>query len=127
MDSLLSKPLPLEERTLLFAQDVRHLLKRLPKHYWLHEDVQQLIRSSGSVAANYIEANESIGKNDFKMRLRICLKEAKESRLWLRLLEFENEEWIVERERLVDEAYQLVRIFSAALRTIRLQKDNNTH
>jgi len=45
-----------------------------------------LLRSSGSVAANYIEANQSLSKKDFLMRIKICRKEAKESHLWLRLL-----------------------------------------
>jgi len=48
---------------------------------------KQLIRSSGSQAANYIEANESLGRKDFMMKIRICRKEAKESRLWLKLTE----------------------------------------
>lgn len=50
------------------------------------EDVKQLVRSSGSVAANCIEANEALGEKDRLMRFRICRKEAKESQLWLRLI-----------------------------------------
>ena len=44
------------------------------------EDGKQLIRSSGSVGANYIEANEKLGDKDFVFRLKIARKEAKESR-----------------------------------------------
>ena len=51
------------------------------------EDVRQLIRASGSVAANWIEANEALSKKDFLLRVKICRKEAKESRLFLRLIE----------------------------------------
>ena len=51
------------------------------------EIARQLIRSSGSVGANYIEANESLGRKDFAMRIKICRKESKESIYRLRLLE----------------------------------------
>ena len=51
------------------------------------EDVRQLVRASGSVAANWIEADEALSKKDFLMRVKICRKEAKESRLFLRLLD----------------------------------------
>ena len=78
-----SKPYDLEERTLAFAKAVRAFVKDLPNNLANMEDGKQLVRSSGSVGANYIEANESLGKKDFKMRIKICRKEAKESRYWL--------------------------------------------
>ncbi|HVW66301.1 MAG TPA: four helix bundle protein [Candidatus Peribacteraceae bacterium] len=78
----------LEERTLFFAKRVRAFVKRLPRSNGNLEDIPQLIRSSGSVAANYIEANEALGKKDFLMRIRISLKESKESSLWLKLCDF---------------------------------------
>jgi four helix bundle protein len=65
-------PYDLEERTFLFAQSVRGLVKRLPRTVCNIEDVKQVIRSSGSVGANYIEANEALGKKDFLLRLRIA-------------------------------------------------------
>ena len=81
------QPQPLDERTFLFAQKVRQFVKLLPFSLSNNEDIGQLVRASGSVAANYIEANESLSKKDFAMRMKICRKEAKESRLWLRLLD----------------------------------------
>ncbi len=54
--------------------------------------MEQLIRSSGSVGANYIEANEKLGNKDFIFRLKIARKEAKESGYWLRLLNVSNPE-----------------------------------
>jgi len=54
------------------------------------EDGKQLIRSSGAVGANYIEANEKLGKKDFVFRLKIARKEDKESRYWLRLIQSNN-------------------------------------
>jgi len=104
----------LEERTFQFAQDVRTFVKGLPRTIGNMEDVKQLIRSSGSVAANYIEANEALSKKDFVMRIKICRKEAKESSLWLRLLDV-GEHMVVanERDRLRQEARELTLIFSA--------------
>ena len=80
------------------------------------EDAKQLVKSSGSVGANYIEANENLGTKDFKFRAKIARKEAKESRFWLRLIDsLGNEE--VERERLalVQEADELLKILSAII------------
>ena len=80
------KKYDLEDRTLRFASEVRSFIKQLPKTVVIMEDVRQLVRSSGSVGANYIEANESLSKKDFVMRIKISRKEAKESRYWLNLI-----------------------------------------
>ena len=82
-----SKQYDLEERTLRFAKEVIEFVNALPKTMANIEIMKQIIRSSGSVGANYIEANESLSKKDFAMRVKICRKEAKESRYWLRLIE----------------------------------------
>ena len=62
-------------------------MKKLPRTLANIEDSRQLVDSSGSVGANYIEANEALSKKDFVMRIKICRKEAKESRYWLRLID----------------------------------------
>jgi len=72
------KRFDLEERTFAFAKHSRALVRRLSKTIGNVEDSRQLIRSSGSVGANYIEANESLSKKDFVLRIKICRKEAKE-------------------------------------------------
>ena len=77
----------LEDRTFRFAESVRTFVKQLPRSLSNAEDVRQLVRASGSVAANWIEADEALSKKDFLMRVKICRKEAKESRLFLRLLD----------------------------------------
>src|ERR1051326_680960 len=77
----------LEDRTLEFAKRVRTFVKQLPRTLSNTEDVKQLIRASGSVGANYIEANEALSKKDFLMRIKISRKEAKESRFFLRLVD----------------------------------------
>lgn len=69
----------LEERTFQFAKAVRVFVKTLPKTTANFEDGKQVIKASGSVGGNYREANESLSKKDFVMRIKICRKEAKES------------------------------------------------
>ncbi len=109
------KPYDLEERTYEFARDVRLCVKHLHA-IWSLDDVRQVIRSSGSVGANYIEANEALSKKDFLMRMRICRKEAKETVYWLRLLRDLNPEADIERlSLLMNEATELKKIFSAII------------
>jgi len=67
----LKKVYDLEERTFLFAKTVRVFVKEISKTIWNKEDLKQLVRSSGSVTANYIEANDKLGDKDFLMKLRI--------------------------------------------------------
>lgn len=108
-----SKPYDLEERTLQFATASRAFVKRLPRTISNIEDAKQFIRASGSVGANYIEANESIGKKDFLMKIKTSRREAKESRL--HLLEV-NGELERQRQELAAEAKELMNIFGAILR-----------
>ena len=107
------KRFDLEERTFAFAKRVREFVKRLSKTIGNVEDSRQLIRSSGSVGANYIEVNESFSKKDFVLRIKICRKEAKESRYWLRLIEAMEESLASERDLLAQEAQELMNIFGA--------------
>jgi four helix bundle protein len=111
-----TKQYDLEDRTFEFARKVRDLVGRLDKSIATVEDVKQLIRSSGSVGSNYIEANESLGKKDFLMRIRICRKEVKETGYWLRLLTLSNPQLEPMRNALVQEASELTSIFGAILR-----------
>jgi len=111
-----SKQYDLEDRTFEFANRVRAFVKKLPKSIANIEDGKQLIRASGSVGANYIEANESLSKKDFIMRIKICRKEAKESRYWLRLIDtYDEPEQENDRKHLVKEATELMNIFGAIL------------
>ena len=115
-----SKRFDLEERTMEFARRVRAFVKKLPKTVANIEDGRQLIKSSGSVGANYIEANEALSKKDFVMRIKICRKEAKESRYWLEIIDT-NDNSLQERERkdLAKEATELMNIFGAILQKSR--------
>ena len=107
----------LEDRTFIFAKNVRFFVKNLPKTIANIEDGKQVIRSSGSVGANYREANESLSKKDFVMRIKISRKEAKESVYWLRLINETNTlENPSEAKRLIQEASELNKIFSSILK-----------
>lgn len=109
-----TKKYDLEDRTFAFAQQVRRFVEGLPKSLANTEDVRQLVRSSGSAGANYIEANEAFSKKDFVMRVKICRKEAKESRYWLKLLDTANNTILeAERKALEGEASELTHIFGA--------------
>jgi four helix bundle protein len=111
-----TKKYDLEERTYIFATNVRDYVKRLTKTITNIEYSKQLIRSSGSVAANYIEANESLSRKDYFLRVKICRKEAKESKLWLSLSEMENADSLEkERIRLINESIELTKIFGSIL------------
>jgi len=82
-----AKPRDLEDRTFRFAESIRSFVRQLPRTISNVEDVRPLVRASGEVAANWIEADDALSKRDFLLRVKICRKEAKESRLFLRLQE----------------------------------------
>jgi four helix bundle protein len=105
-----SKPYDLEERTRLFAKN-----GTLPKTIANIEIAKQVVRSSGSVGANFIEASEALSKKDFALRIKICRKEVKESRYWLSLIEINNEDGDRKRQILSNEATELMRIFGSII------------
>ncbi len=112
-----SKQYNLEDRTLAFAKQLRIFVKKLPKTIGNIEDGKQVIRSSGSVGANYIEANESLSKKDFVMRVKIARKESKETRYWLNLVDANNiSELETERTALVKEVTELMMILGSIIR-----------
>ncbi|MBW1745509.1 MAG: four helix bundle protein [Deltaproteobacteria bacterium] len=106
-----SKQYDLEDRTLMYAKNVRAFVKKLRVTIANIEDGKQLIRASGSVGANYIEGNEALSKKDLIMRIKICRKEAKESRYWLKLIDL-NDEQEKDRQYLIKEATDLFCIFN---------------
>ena len=106
----------LADRTERFAREVRASVRSLPRTVSNREDIKQLVRSSGSVAANQIEADNALGQKDRVMRFRICRKEARESGLWIRLVHSgENEDVSSARDRLEDESQQLMKIYSTII------------
>jgi len=112
-----NKKYDLEERTALFAERVRDFCLKLPKNIANIEYIPQLLRAGSSPGANYIEANESIGDKDFKMKIRTCRRESKESSYWLRLVITDgSKEMEDERNYLRQEAKEFILIFTAILK-----------
>lgn len=104
----------LEERTFEFARRCRDFIKKLPRTVCGIEHSKQLARASASPAANYIEANESLGKKDFCMRIKICRKETKESHMWLRLCDMSNKKELKKEQKdLIQEAHELTKVFGS--------------
>jgi four helix bundle protein len=113
-DSHIKKQYDLEDRTLQFTKNVFSFIDTATKTLTNIEVCKQLARSAGSVGANYIEANESLSKKDFIMRIKICRKESKESRYWLLLINCNGESAGL-RDNLVQESTELMKIFGAIL------------
>lgn len=105
----------LEERTLKFAKEVIGLCRRLSRNTITNELVSQLVRSAGSVGANYREANEALSKKDFAHRMKITRKECKECSYWLELMKENNAERASEIDRLIGESRELRNIFTAII------------
>jgi four helix bundle protein len=108
-----SKQYDLEERTLKFSRNVIEFVNKVSKTLVNVEIIKQLVRSSTSVGANYIEANESLGKKDFVMRIKICRKESKESRYWLELISEGSGQNGRAKEKLIQESTELMKIFGS--------------
>lgn len=114
-----SKKYDLENRTKNFSLAVRNFCLLLKKDVINIEYIKQLVRAAGSVGANYIEANDNLGANDLKMRIRICKKESKESGYWLdHVIVYENEGLEATRMVLKQEANELMLILAAILRKL---------
>ena len=111
------KRFDLEDRTFIFAEKTRKFINQLSKGVAMGNDCRQLIRSSGSVGANYIEANSALGRKDFIMRIKICKKETRESNFWLRLIitDIDPEHQNIANE-LIQETIELSSIFGAILK-----------
>ena len=111
-----SKQYDLEDRTLEFARRVRAFVKKLPNTIANAEDARQLVKASGSVGANYREANEALSKKDFVLRIKISGKEAKESGYWSSLVDTNGSaELEDEQNTLIQESTELMNIFGSIL------------
>ncbi|MBI2029217.1 four helix bundle protein [Candidatus Gottesmanbacteria bacterium] len=114
----MSKEYDLEERTLIFSENLLDLVKKIPKNVTTSSLIDQLIRSGTNIGSNYREANGASSKKDFKNKIYICKKEAKETMYWIRLIVKVNPEVKDESRILWKEAYELTKIFSKIVSTI---------
>ena len=112
-----SKKYDLEERTANFAEKVIELMKKLPNDSINKRMIEQLVASSGSIGANYCEANESESKRDFQHKIGICKKETKETKHWIRLFAKANPNFNKEFRNLWQEAQELLLIFSSIMKS----------
>ena len=103
----------LEDRTLAFAKNVIQLCRAVKHDVVSREIVSQLVRASGSVGANYREANDALSKRDFGHRIRIARREAKETYYWLQLLAHALPELNGQTTLLLQEAQELKLILSS--------------
>ena len=110
----------LEDRFFAFAKRARDLCSLLKKDPINIEYIKQLIKASGSVAANYIEASDDLGKADEKMKIKLSRREAKESKLWLGLvLTYADKKLEEERIFLLDEAEQIKKNLSTIINKLK--------
>jgi four helix bundle protein len=109
----------LEERVVRFAEEIIDFVRQLKQDVVNKRIIEQLIGSSGSIAANYYEAIEAESKKDFTHKIGICRKESKETKCWLRLLAKVHPEHIQRARFLWKEAHELVLIFSKIVRSSR--------
>jgi four helix bundle protein len=109
----------LEERTALMAESIIKILKKIKITPLNSRIVNQLVGSSGSIGANCCEANQSESKNDFVYKLKISLKEIKETKYWIRLLGVAEPGLKDELVPVWDEVGELYLIFSKIIRTSR--------
>ena len=114
-DQVSKKKFDLEDRTLEFAKRVVRMCKELPVNPVNDKLVDQVIRSAGSVGANYREANDALGSKDFLMRLKISRKEAKETHFWLKLIIEANPSLEKRIESLFQESLELKKILSVII------------
>lgn len=116
-----SKQYDLEERTLEFGKRIIRLCRALPKDIINNRLCDQLIRSGTSIGANYREANETDTKKDFRNRIRISKKEAKETIYWLELIIDANHELKARILPLLDESRELVKILASIYEKVKMR------
>lgn len=107
----------LEERTALFGESVIDFVLTLPKNDINRPLLSQIIRSATSIGANYMEANRASSKKDFRNKIRISLKEANETKHWIRMIAKANTDKKEECRKLWQEAHEITLIFSKISQT----------
>ena len=102
----------LEERTAIFGENIIEFVKTLEKNEINRPLINQIVRSATSIGANYMEANGASSKKDFRNKICICKKEARETKHWLRMISKANSEKLNKCRELWNEAQELTLIFS---------------
>ncbi|MFA5871623.1 MAG: four helix bundle protein [Parcubacteria group bacterium] len=116
VQDLKSKKYDLIERSACFGENIIDFLKTLSNNTTTRPLISQLIRSATSIGANYMEADCADSKKDFRHRIVICKKEAKETLHWLRMIARAEQNQKEKCRKFYKEAHELVLIFSAILK-----------
>jgi len=111
------KKYDLEERTARFGEAAIVFAKKIPVSPVNHSLIDQLVRASTSVGANYCEADDAQSKKDFRHKISLCRKEARESKHWLRMMAAAEPGLKDEAQKLWQEAKELHLIFVAIIRS----------
>jgi four helix bundle protein len=109
-------PFDLEERTAQFGEAIVRLSKKVPRDPTNNPLVDQIVRCGKSVGANYLEATESVSKRDFRYSISRCMKEAKETKFFLRMLAASEAGLVEQARELYREANELHLIFASMYR-----------
>lgn len=120
-DQTPNRKFDLEDRTLNFAKRIIKLCQLLDNSIVNSKLIDQIVRSGGSVGANYREANDALGKKDFTHRLRISRKETKETIFWLELLLESNPNQKSEINLLINEGIEIRNILSTIIKKIEIK------
>src|SRR4030042_5952697 len=107
----------LEERAAKFGENIISFAQKLKETVINKPLISQLIRSGTSIGANYMEANQASSKKDFKNKIRICQKEANETKHWLRMIAVADEKNKITCRKLWQEAHELTLIFAKISKT----------
>jgi four helix bundle protein len=107
----------LEERTALFGEAVIEFCLGVPANPVTAPVINQLVRAGTSIGANYCEADDAESKKDFRHKIALCRKEARETKYWLRMVAKAAPARKTEARTLWKEAKELHLIFVAIVRT----------
>ena len=106
-------PFDLEERTAAFGERIVRFSKTIPRHPSNDRLIDQIVGAGTSVGANYCEANDSLSKKDFRHSVSRCVKEAKETRFFLRMIAASEPKLAEEARELWREATELLKILAS--------------
>jgi four helix bundle protein len=111
-----NRPFELEERTAQFGEAIVRFAKKIPRNPTNNRLIDQLVGCGTSVGANYCEADERVSKKDFRCAIGRCVKEAKETKYFLRMVAASEPALASEARKLYREAKELHLIFAAIFR-----------
>ncbi|MBI4709471.1 MAG: four helix bundle protein [Candidatus Portnoybacteria bacterium] len=109
----------LEERTAKFGEEIIKFTKKIPENSITKPIIIQLVKAGTSVGANYCEADDAESKSDFRHKVGICKKEARETKRWLRMVVVVVPELKNEARRLWQEAKELNLIFNSIVNKLK--------